>query len=614
MTLTITAGWEQPVAKFGYRQLYNDGYHPLLLIPHNDPLPENKIARGKAPGYVKLRGDDKGLWGAAAWKKANKMSAAEAFSQVGATTKLVPNLGVKCGEAVMIDGVLAGYLTAADVDTACPQVAAAFSKMFGYSNPIRRGRRGGTFLCITDEKESKDFTRRADAEGYIDDGEDENAVQFLRAGKQTVVFGVHPKTMKRFRWETAPMDGEPEPTAMLPVSQLPVISTAQLEEVLSSLGFERGKGAKATSPEERTALSKREKEIIDDLGKTARRDFEEVDEELGITALLETDAPLRAKLTVPYEDIDNHSGNDMGACELLRLQYGGKFDHHVARAVLLHFPACSAEGKQDARFVARIMSKVEREKPYSNGEAFDAVEIDEEAEYIAAFDERGVGKSFEDFKEWCERVVEWPAKSGNEKQHPILMKIIKEIEVKAEAAELAEREEALKTEIAVSQSSEVVSPVVETKKKRDKGPLIARGGDLWRDYFAPDWAVAGMFPEVGTAMLYGDSNVGKTFVALHLLDRVSRGAPFFGRRTRASDTLYVSSEGGGGLSLRLKALYDAEPFTKVSDTIMVRSDLPEFDKSPENAAKKIKLMALEAKPTRCRSDCSGQLGLDAWRP
>jgi hypothetical protein len=111
-------------------------------------------------------------------------------------------------------------------------------------------------------------------------------------------------------------------------------------------------------------------------------------------------------------------------------------------------------------------------------------------------------------------------------------------------------------------------------------------------------------------MLYGDSNVGKTFVALHLLDRVSRGAPFFGCRTRASDTLYVSSEGGGGLSLRLKALYDAEPFTNVFDTIMVRSDLPEFDKSPENAAKKIKLMALEAKKESGRA--VGVIVLDNW--
>lgn len=183
-----------------------------------------------------------------------------------------------------------------------------------------------------------------------------------------------------------------------------------------------------------------------------------------------------------------------------------------------------------------------------------------------------------------------------------------------ETAELSEREQELTAAIAADESNASDSPKTEGREqaqaKRKKGPRSARGGELWCTFVAPDWAVYGMLPQVGTAMLYGDSNVGKTFLGLHLLDRVSRGKPFLGRRTRAADTLYVSSEGGGGLSGRMKAIYDAEPFETVSDTIMVRSDLPEFDKSPDNAAKKIKLMALEAQKESGRA--VGVIVLDNW--
>src|SRR5258708_989771 len=82
---------------------------------------------------------------------------------------------------------------------------------------------------------SKDVTSRPDSDGFIDDGVDENKVQFLREGKQTVVLGVHPKTLKRFKWETVPMDGEPANATIPPITELKVISTALLEEVLGKL-------------------------------------------------------------------------------------------------------------------------------------------------------------------------------------------------------------------------------------------------------------------------------------------------------------------------------------------------------------------------------------------
>jgi hypothetical protein len=370
------AGWERDVAKRGAQLLTELGYHFLLTLPHNHPAAKYETIKGKAPGVI---GRDGGWVPKKHWQDPSvKPSPVEAFADIGRKTRYVPNLGVLLGGSVEVNGEHVGYLTAIDVDTDDESAIAMFSELFGYANPIRRGRRGGTFLCITDESYSKDFVRKRGSDGFIE-GDDENKIQFLRTGKQTVVLGVHPETLKRFQWETVPMDGAPEQAVIPHLAELPVVSSDQLEAILTKLNFERGKGSKETSPEEKASLSKREREIEAELRKTAALDFEEVDEALGITALLETDAPLRAKLLADYGDIVDHSANDMSACKLLRLQLGSKFDHHAARAVLAHYPACAEAEKQTDHYIARIMSKVEKEKSYATGEAFGVV-VDEDDE------------------------------------------------------------------------------------------------------------------------------------------------------------------------------------------------------------------------------------------
>jgi hypothetical protein len=287
------------------------------------------------------------------------------------------------------------------------------------------------------------------------------------------------------------------------------------------------------------------------------------------------------------------SQNRMAAANFLLLIHPNMPPHHV-KAFYLGWPDGTgefvdsnsiAEGEWNDRQVVREVKKARG----SLGKELGAVDEDEE----------NVSPDVQ--AKWEEEAAERKAKAERLKG------------LDRETAELLEREQELTAAIAADESS-APDPQIEShtpaKAKRKKGPLSARGGELWCTFVAPEWAVYGMLPQVGTAMLYGDSNVGKTFLGLHLLDRVSRGKPFLGRRTRAADTLYVSSEGGGGLSGRMKALYDVEPFDNVADTIMVRSDLPEFDKSPENAAKKIKLMALEAQKDSGRG--VGVIVLDNW--
>jgi hypothetical protein len=141
------AGWERDLAKQGMRLLYDIGYHPLLTIPHNDTQPKYVKIKGKAPGYPK----SDGLWAPAAkWQDASvKPNPVEAFAKIGRKTRYVPNIGVLCGLPVEIDCEHVGYLTAIDVDTACPHVLTILSELFGYSNPVRRGKlRASDFMTL----------------------------------------------------------------------------------------------------------------------------------------------------------------------------------------------------------------------------------------------------------------------------------------------------------------------------------------------------------------------------------------------------------------------------------------------------------------------------------
>lgn len=81
-----------------------------------------------------------------------------------------------------------------------------------------------------------------------------------------------------------------------------------------------------------------------------------------------------------------------------------------------------------------------------------------------------------------------------------------------------------------------IFPATEAEVRLDK-PDLVRG---WID---PATVIA----------MYGPPNVGKSFLAIHLLAAVSRGAPWFGRATHQGVCLYVAMEGTAGIQKRLRA-------------------------------------------------------------
>ena len=70
----------------------------------------------------------------------------------------------------------------------------------------------------------------------------------------------------------------------------------------------------------------------------------------------------------------------------------------------------------------------------------------------------------------------------------------------------------------------------------------------------PPWLLQGMLPLRSVNMLFGESNIGKTFVALDMAAHIAIGKPWLGREVEESDVLYIASEGDpGNLGLRMEA-------------------------------------------------------------
>lgn len=66
-------------------------------------------------------------------------------------------------------------------------------------------------------------------------------------------------------------------------------------------------------------------------------------------------------------------------------------------------------------------------------------------------------------------------------------------------------------------------------------------------------AVPGLLPEQGTAVLYGQSGSGKSFLAVYLALCLSAGLPWFGEKVRSGLVIYLASEDRAGIEARAVA-------------------------------------------------------------
>ncbi|MBT9467204.1 AAA family ATPase [Hydrogenophaga sp.] len=69
----------------------------------------------------------------------------------------------------------------------------------------------------------------------------------------------------------------------------------------------------------------------------------------------------------------------------------------------------------------------------------------------------------------------------------------------------------------------------------------------------PTWLVKDVLPAADLMLLIGESQAGKSFVALDLAAAVARGVEWRGKRVRQGRVVYIAAEGAAGVRNRLKA-------------------------------------------------------------
>jgi hypothetical protein len=71
---------------------------------------------------------------------------------------------------------------------------------------------------------------------------------------------------------------------------------------------------------------------------------------------------------------------------------------------------------------------------------------------------------------------------------------------------------------------------------------------------APRWLIRNLLPETGLALIFGESNTFKSFVAIDLCCHIAHGLDWCGNRVEQGAVLYLAGEGGHGVArLRIPA-------------------------------------------------------------
>jgi RecA-family ATPase len=66
--------------------------------------------------------------------------------------------------------------------------------------------------------------------------------------------------------------------------------------------------------------------------------------------------------------------------------------------------------------------------------------------------------------------------------------------------------------------------------------------------------VKGVLDQGAMSVIYGDSNVGKSFVVIDMAFSVAAGVPWAGHKTAGLPVVYIAAEGGRGVLKRIRAL------------------------------------------------------------
>jgi len=104
---------------------------------------------------------------------------------------------------------------------------------------------------------------------------------------------------------------------------------------------------------------------------------------------------------------------------------------------------------------------------------------------------------------------------------------------------------------------------------------VAFADELGDRYEPPDELIEGVLTVDGGSVLYGDSNSGKTFLAIDMAASVARGVPWQGKRTEAGLVVYLAVESPASVRTRLQA-YQKHHACTVPNFAIVQSPIDLF--------------------------------------
>lgn len=126
--------------------------------------------------------------------------------------------------------------------------------------------------------------------------------------------------------------------------------------------------------------------------------------------------------------------------------------------------------------------------------------------------------------------------------------------VKAGYGEPATRSAAVSPPLSVVSPREQETPphLPRDPAKEQRPPLIPLAEYIASPRPMP-YLIKGVLPAIGLAQLFGDSNVGKSFLAIDMGCHIAMGMDWRGFRVKKTGVVYVAAEGLGGLAARLAA-------------------------------------------------------------
>ncbi len=123
---------------------------------------------------------------------------------------------------------------------------------------------------------------------------------------------------------------------------------------------------------------------------------------------------------------------------------------------------------------------------------------------------------------------------------------------------------------------------------------VAFAHELPEDFTPMDELIRGVLTAGGGSVLYGDSNSGKTFLAVDMCCAVARGLPWMDRETEPGLVIYLAAESPASVRTRLQA-YQKYHAAKVPNFAIVQSPIDLYDSDADTEAVIQLVRQLEAK-------------------